>query len=500
VRRAAALAFIVIMLTVSCHRNAPSPSRTPQTTEGVVAPDSATVAPGAPIPTSQPDVSPTPYASAMPLPTPQGELFEAYVVQPGDTLGGISLAFDVSINELVDLNGLESEAAIIHVGQTLQVPVTVARSGPQTILLPDSEVVLSPTYVGFNTEDFVQQQGGYLADFTAPVDGVHVSGAQIIDRVARQNSVGPRVLLALMEHYGGWVTQPQPSSYQPFGPANAYHDESFLLQVGWGANQVNEGYYGYKRRGDFPVSFSDGSRAMVPNGVNAGSAGIWNILAANANWETWEAESADFMDTYRRLFGDPETRVFEPIVPSDLVQPALQLPWDEGATFYYTGGPHAAYYNGTAWAALDFAPPDILGNCFYSGMDITAAADGRVILAEDGETYLDLDGDGNLETGWVLLYLHLGANDSLSDGELVSAGTALGYASCEGGYATESHLHLARRYNGEWMAADGPVPFVLAGWQFHAGAAQYDGTATRGGVTKTACNCADDALNALVGE
>ena len=99
-----------------------------------------------------------------------------------------------------------------------------------------------------------------------------------------------------------------------------------------------------------------------------------------------------------------------------------------------------------------------------------------------------------------MLYLHLGANDSLSDGELVSAGTPLGYASCEGGYATESHLHLARRYNGEWMAADGPVPFVLSGWQFHAGAAQYDGTATRDGVTRTACNCADDALNALVGE
>jgi hypothetical protein len=59
---------------------------------------------------------------------------------------------------------------------------------------------------------------------------------------------------------------------------------------------------------------------------------------------------------------------------------------------------------------------------------------------------------------------------------------------------------LARRYNGEWMAADGPVPMVLSGWQVKAGLAQYEGTMVRDGVTKTACECWDEALNALVGE
>lgn len=499
-RRFVVLTLCAFLLTAACHRNAPASTTTPQTSAGLVVSSGENAATSAPGSTRLPLVSPTPYASAMPLPTPREQRFETYVVQPGDTLGGISIALDVPMDELVALNDLESEAAIIHVGQPLQVPLNVSRTGPATVLLPDSEVVLSPAYLDFDIGELVKQQGGYLSSFTAPINGVHVGGAEIVERVARQNSVGPRVLLALLEHYGGWVTQPQPSSYQPLGPANPYYDESFLLQVSWAANRVNEGYYGYKRSGNYPVRFSDNGRAMIPAGLNAGSAGIWNMLAANSDWEAWPAEAEGFMDTFRRLFGDREALVFEPVVPNYLTQPPLRLPWEPGETFYYTGGPHAAYFSGSAWAAVDFAPPDILGNCYYSSMNITAAADGLFVLTDKGETYLDLDADGNLETGWVLLYLHVAPIEGLSDGEVVSAGTPLGYASCEGGFATSSHLHLARRYNGEWIPADGPVPFVLSDWQFKAGVGQYDGTAVRNGVTKTACDCSDDTLNALVGE
>jgi hypothetical protein len=99
-----------------------------------------------------------------------------------------------------------------------------------------------------------------------------------------------------------------------------------------------------------------------------------------------------------------------------------------------------------------------------------------------------------------LLYLHVVARDDVSHGQLVAAGTPLGYASCEGGISNSSHVHLARRFNGEWLAADGPIPLVLSGWQFQAGIGQYDGTAVRDGVTKTACECWDAAMNALLGE
>jgi LasA protease len=493
------LAIIVCCLVVACQGNDPAPTTAPKTTGRADALPHNT-----PLSTFVP--SATPYASAMPLPSPRSPLVEAYVVQAGDTLGGISLAYGVSLPELLAFNGLESEAAIIQIGQTLHIPLDISRTGPQEALLPDSEVVYSPAYVGFDVADFLARQGGYLAAYAERVNGEAVNGAQIITNVARQYSVGPRVLLTLLEHYAGWVTNPQPALAPVLGPANPYGEETLTLQLSWTANRVNEGYYGYKRDGQVAVRFYDGGRAIIPGGLNAGSAGIQNILAVNGSWETWSTQMEAFVATYQRLFGDPFTPygesnlAVEPLVPIDLKQPPLRLPWEPGQTFYYTGGPHAAYGSRSAWAAVDFAPPDVLGSCYYSQENVVAASDGRLFLAGKGETYLDLDGDGNLQTGWVLLYLHVVARDDLLHGQRVTAGTPLGYASCEGGYSNSSHLHLARRYNGEWMAADGPVPLVLSGWEAKAGLAQYDGTLVRDGVTKTACECRDEALNGIAGE
>ena len=52
-------------------------------------------------------------------------------------------------------------------------------------------------------------------------------------------------------------------------------------------------------------------------------------------------------------------------------------------------------------------------------------------------------------------------------GTWVENNTPLGHPSCEGGQATGTHVHIARKYNGEWLAADGPLPMVLSGWIAH---------------------------------
>ena len=59
----------------------------------------------------------------------------------------------------------------------------------------------------------------------------------------------------------------------------------------------------------------------------------------------------------------------------------------------------------------------------------------------------------------------------------------LGHPSCEGGIATGTHMHIARKYNGEWISADGPLPLVLSGWTVHAGSMPYNGTMTKGDKT-----------------
>ncbi len=472
---------------------------TPTPTVGAVA-LTATPLPG--VPTATPLPSPTPRTPPMPIPTPVSPLIEFYIVQAGDTLGGISLAYDIPLDDLMALNGIDADSAIIQVGQTLHVPLNVSRSGPLLTLLPDSEVVYSPAYVDFDTAAFIKLQDGYLADYSEMVNGVQLDAAQIVDRVARQFSVGPRVLLALLEYYGGWLTNPAPTGQYPLGPACPY-DNRLFLQLSWAANRVNEGYYGYKKNGSIAVQFRDRSRAIVPPHTNAGTVGLQNVLAVNSNWESWLTEvktDGPFMQTYRRLFGDPFANAVEPLVPIDLSQPPLQLPWEKGQTFYFTGGPHAAYGSGSAWAALDFGPPDVLGSCYYSAVPLTAAANGQIFLGSKGETYLDLDADGNLQTGWVLLYLHMVADDSLTQGQMVQTGHPLGYASCEGGISDSSHLHLARRYNGEWMAADGPAPMRLSGWQAKNGLGQYEGWLIKGEKIKEACECWDDEKNALIAE
>jgi hypothetical protein len=62
----------------------------------------------------------------------------------------------------------------------------------------------------------------------------------------------------------------------------------------------------------------------------------------------------------------------------------------------------------------------------------------------------------------------------------VARGDRLGHPSCEGGIATGTHVHIARKFNGEWIAAAGPVPFNLSGWIAVAGEAAYKGFLVRG--------------------
>jgi len=57
----------------------------------------------------------------------------------------------------------------------------------------------------------------------------------------------------------------------------------------------------------------------------------------------------------------------------------------------------------------------------------------------------------------------------------VQLDTPVGHPSCEGGTSTGTHLHIARKYNGEWMPAATPVPSVLRGWQAYADSRNYYG-------------------------
>jgi len=74
-------------------------------------------------------------------------------------------------------------------------------------------------------------------------------------------------------------------------------------------------------------------------------------------------------------------------------------------------------------------------------------------------------------------------------GTLVKAGDHIGHPSCEGGVSQGTHVHFVRKYNGEWIAADGAIPFVLDGWVSRGLGQEYDGLMTLGVQSIEACDC-----------
>jgi hypothetical protein len=85
-----------------------------------------------------------------------------------------------------------------------------------------------------------------------------------------------------------------------------------------------------------------------------------------------------------------------------------------------------------------------------------------------------------------MLYLHIASSGKVEKGAYLEQDQKIGHPSCEGGSATGTHVHIARKFNGEWIPADGPLPFELGGWVVHKGDLVYEGTMTRGDDVITA--------------
>ena len=404
---------------------------------------------------------------------------ERYVVQPNDTLGIIAQRYGISMDELISSNHLRNPD-VLEVGQVLTVPVAIPQGiGPAFKIIPDSELVYGPASTNFDIAAFVQSQRGYLAQYSEEVDGKTISGAQVVERVAQDYSVNPRLLLAVLQYQSQWLTKTdigQGKIDYPMGVRQEYR-KGLYHQLAWAANNLNRGYYVWKVGSTATWLLGDGSLVSIDPTINAGTAGVQAMFAGlygRADWENAVAENGLFA-TYNSLFGYPFDLAVEPLVPGDVRQPLMQLPFEPGQDWAFTGGPHGGWDSGSAWAALDFAPPvDALG-CVQSDLWDVAVADGLITRADNGAVIQDLDGDGFEQTGWVVLYMHVETRDRVRAGTFLKAGQRIGHPSCEGGEATGTHLHLARRYNGEWIPADQTLPFVLDGWVSRGTGTEYDG-------------------------
>jgi murein DD-endopeptidase MepM/ murein hydrolase activator NlpD len=405
---------------------------------------------------------------------------DQYAVQPGDTLGIIAQRYGVSLEELIKANDL-IDPNILHVGQVVTVPVPSPEGrGPDFKIIPDSELVYGPASALFDVETFIKSQKGYLAGYREEIEeGEELTGVQIVQRVAEEYSVNPRLLLAVLEYQSGWLSrsdQGQGKIDYPMGIREEWR-KGLFRQLSWAANSLNRGYYLWRANAAATWVLGDGSVVPIAVTINAGTAGVQHMFAplyGRSDWELAVGEGGVY-EVYNAFFGFPFDYAIEPIVPQGLFQPHLQLPFEPGKAWNFTGGPHGGWGDGAAWAALDFAPPSDQLGCNLSNDWVTAIADGLILRTGDGEVIQDLDGDGYEQTGWVILYMHVESRDRVKPGTNLKAGERIGHASCEGGFSSGTHVHLARRYNGEWIPADRTLPFVLDGWVSRGTGVEYDG-------------------------
>ncbi len=450
----------------------------------------------------QADPEGTPTSVATPFPTrplyQPGELVD-YIAQTGDSLPALAVRFNTTVSEILQANPfIPTSATTMPPGMPMRIPIYYLPFwGTPYQIIPDSLFINGPAQVDFNTQEFVAQHTGWLSTYIGYVSGENRSGAQIIDVVAKNFSVSPRLLLALLEYQSGALTQPNLSlgvEAYPLGYIDRKH-QGLYMQLVWAANLLNNGYYAWRMGTLTSLDPLDGRIERPDPWQNAATVSLQNYFAQMLPQEDYaKAISQDgIASVYRSLFGDPWDPAASPAphIPGSLVQPEFSLPFEIRRIWAFTGGPHTGWGEGQPYAALDFAPPTLAGGCLDTGEWATAVAPGIVVRSEPAIVVLDLDGDDEERTGWTILYLHVGARDQVAKGAVLNTGDPIGHPSCEGGRATGTHIHIARKYNGEWIPADGTLAFNLEGWIAHNGSQPYLGTLTRFSRTITACVCSD---------
>jgi murein DD-endopeptidase MepM/ murein hydrolase activator NlpD len=407
-------------------------------------------------------------------------------------LPALEKRFGVEPGEITSPEGLPDQAFLTP-GQPLSVPNRLGETPYPNALLPDSEVIYSPSTLDFHIETYIQNSPGYLSTYGELVDGEWASAGEIVTRVAADHSINPKILLAFLEYRSQWVLgQPQgpdainfPLGFKVPGYKGLYYE------LGFAATQLNVGYYGWRSGTFTELQFHDGSKVRLSPALNPGSVALQRLFAKLYDQEPWFETlygGNNFVSLYQEMFGDPWARAatVEPLFPQSIGQPALELPFMPGERWSFTGGPHYAWSSDTPRGGLDFAPVTGEPACIVSRAWVTASAPGVVVRSGHNVVAIDLDGDGYEQTGWVLMYLHIADKERVPLGATVKLDDRLGHPSCERGKSTGTHVHIARKHNGEWINSAGPLPFVLSDWQVQMGPKIYQGSLVKDGQTVTA--------------
>ena len=404
----------------------------------------------------------------------------SYSAQNGDTLPALAARFNCTIAEILEANDfIPQDVTTLPPGMPMQIPIYYRPLwGTDFQIIPDSVFINGPGAEGFNITGFINSSNGWFKYYEAYSMSRRLSAAEMIIWIAQNYSINPKVLLALVEYQKNALTDP---SRKPHGEDAWLGFDDYLyygvyLQISYAANLINDGFYRYREGKLTSFEHLDGRIENPDPWQNAATVALQYYFSKiyDGNDYLKAIGSEGYFATYQALFGDPWSGAL-PTIPGNLTQPELRLPFTSGQTWALTGGPHTGWGNLAPWSAVDFAPPSSIGGCYPSDLYAVAVADGTVVRTGPGIVVLDLDGDGDERTGWVIFYLHIAQQDMVAVGTQLKTGDPVGHPSCEGGRSTGTHIHVARRYNGEWIKAEGLIPLNLSGWVAKEGSTPYQG-------------------------
>ena len=352
-------------------------------------------------------------------------------------------------------------------------------------LISDSFFLYSPSVLNFNVQRFLDGQPGPLKDYQEELHGKVWTAAEIIAFNAINFGVNPQAILVALEAQGNVISDacaPVPVKDKLTGWPGFY---TYVRWLTYGALTAYDGArYGEVK---YQAIFDDQRTIEIPQGLNAGTTALEIALARSLppdQWSAWvQGDAPLYRERFRAWFGNPYAA--PDAVAAPLALPGgYHLPFQEGDTWFYTGGPHSYDSSGARpWSSLDFVPPENLwcpGGETPANRWVAAAADGVVI--QSGEALVVIDhGDG-----WRTYYSHVAADGRVPQWKTVVRGEPIGHPSCEvepGGSTNGVHVHFAI-----WRAGLGFVDIAglsLTGW-LTGETSHYNGTLTRDGVVKRA--------------
>ena len=307
-----------------------------------------------------------------------------YRAQSGDTLDSVAAHYGVQPDEIISPSTLPKDGMLAQ-GHLLLLPPrqTLISSHHITIdgrkLIPDSEVVNGPSAADFDVHEYLKRAGGYLGKHREYLGTTAwTSAADVITRIALENSINPRLLIALIEHECGCVLG---DSTGMIGEGYVLGVEQFehrwlYLQLGWAVNQLSIGYYGWRTGSLTEIPLPNGIIIRPTPDSNAGSVAVLYYFASLAaqkalqkvpvgqqsilgpipvddSWIQAVDPQTGFPALYERMFGSAWERAgtVEPLFPAGLEQPKMELPFEPGYVWSYTSGPHKAWQTENALAA-----------------------------------------------------------------------------------------------------------------------------------------------------